>query len=1167
MNIQKNKEIYFIIFLFLLSINPLLINSKNLCPFQDLQDLLIYYTKGINPSKESSDYKWEYIHCVNNYNNSVYLIRNDKDQYFNENAGIFIGSSINIAKLNESLINSFSISGDNKKILIKLIGKYGKIAEQFYKNTSFSFTQDEIKNINEQVYKTYSEEMKNYFDLKKDYGYSFYLTLLTFFVKYYKMDKYLEEVKDFLQKDNLFLISYYFLNLKSDNYLQNKLWSMVTLSSDKKYFTNDVRHIGIYYDTKLNNDKEKEFHKFIINLIKEFNFEHYYYSLGNFSGIIQPLLNRTKFLDLITNYSFISQKLDNEDINEGIMHFKEVFNNPLPEQNNYYQKHLIIFVNDVNNLKETINKDYFIKNGIQVILFQKVNKKSEEDNIITKFGDKFNIITFTNYSELVINNDYLKLLRSIINFNIQNYFFNNDNDIISISNIKTYGINNMQNFKITFNKNLLNNNDINYFHISLVYNNAKEIQTNNKNNANLTFFLSSKNPFSDIINNDIVNFCLNDTVHSNPNKSPFINYILSNEIKNYFYISITNANNINYNLTITLEKSYEENINISNGVFKQGNLDHNSKEFVATFSNNCIQRNCQVDYFSLLKYYSSGVHFTKSNDEFNKLIDKHLFGCLYKNVFCPFFDIENKQQQTVIKYENGYLLGLGLNLSNITSSQLLNDSIPLYIINKLRPFLSDSLNISIIDKTISKALNDCNLYLTSEEIDTLNMNYLSNIYKYLQKKHKKFLNLKHNLKMALFLRVLEEGSTFEQIESYLKLFEFKNFDEYIKKLKEPKLSRLTTQNSTDFQMMLIQTRNIIKPKKCLVSLVIGKSLIWSDEFYDLLGKINNYRISVTYYDSDNNKTHLLEDFNEDVDVIKKRIIDLRNKSSQERTEIVDIDQVLKQQKSLFKYFDEGIKKCIVIISTKENDIYYKYGFTKPNKDLLQDLHNSGIIIFDYSDHINFFLNEAEEDVDNLDFFNSSKIDFIQYVPFLNFSDMNNNTVTLSNMINRYPIPLNKIDNIYLDLEREEVITYEFFLQEEVNKLKNKNYFDQYNILKLTFSVTGLNIYFSDKFIFPNKYSSDFKYEINEENKNISYDLKKLNDYKFFMSIQTANRIDNSIIEIDLCDSNNNCLKKKFYMIFYISFIVGAFALLIYALYIFFKENRFKEEGNIFKKKY
>ena len=74
------------------------------------------------------------------------------------------------------MINTFSISGDNKKILIKLIGKYGKIAEQFYKNTSFSFTQDEIKNINEQVYKTYSEEMKNYFDLKKDYGYSFYLT-------------------------------------------------------------------------------------------------------------------------------------------------------------------------------------------------------------------------------------------------------------------------------------------------------------------------------------------------------------------------------------------------------------------------------------------------------------------------------------------------------------------------------------------------------------------------------------------------------------------------------------------------------------------------------------------------------------------------------------------------------------------------------------------------------------------------------------------------------------------------------------------------------------------------------------------------------------------------------------------------------------------------------
>ena len=197
---------------------------------------------------------------------------------------------------------------------------------------------------------------------------------------------------------------------------------------------------------------------------------------------------------------------------------------------------------------------------------------------------------------------------------------------------------------------------------------------------------------------------------------------------------------------------------------------------------------------------------------------------------------------------------------------------------------------------------------------------------------------------------------------------------------------------------------------------------------------------------------------------------------------------------------------------------------------------------------------------------SNKTDFIQYVPFLNYSDMNNNTVTLSNMINRYPIPIIKIDDIYLDLEREEVITYEFNLINEIKKLKEKNYFDQYNQLKLSFSVSSLNIYLSRRYIYPNNFSHEVKFEVNEDNNEIIYDLKELFDKKFFMSIQTANRVDNSIIKIDLCDTENNCLKEIYYIRFYIGFGVAGALILVYALYIIFCDNTFKKEGNIFEKK-
>ena len=58
-----------------------------------------------------------------------------------------------------------------------------------------------------------------------------------------------------------------------------------------------------------------------------------------------------------------------------------------------------IFINELNpDIK--INTEYFEKNGIQVILFVKINQKSDETKILKIFNDTFNIITFYNYSSL-----------------------------------------------------------------------------------------------------------------------------------------------------------------------------------------------------------------------------------------------------------------------------------------------------------------------------------------------------------------------------------------------------------------------------------------------------------------------------------------------------------------------------------------------------------------------------------------------------------------------------------------------------------------------------------------------------------------------------------------------------------------------------------------------
>ena len=178
--------------------------------------------------------------------------------------------------------------------------------------------------------------------------------------------------------------------------------------------------------------------------------------------------------------------------------------------------------------------------------------------------------------------------------------------------------------------------------------------------------------------------------------------------------------------------------------------------------------------------------------------------------------------------------------------------------------------------------------------------------------------------------------------------------------------------------------------------------------------------------------------------------------------------------------------------------------------------------------------------------------------------MSQNYLTLINIINRFPIPINKIQDIYLDLERDETIFYEFDLKDLIKKLIEKKYVDKYNHIKFTFDTTNLKIFFSTKFIFPNNYSNELSFTINEKNHEIFYDLKYLNNTKkFFMAIQTSNRVDNSVMKLEICEKEGSCLEKDFYFTFYIIFAIIGSLIIFYGVYICFCETTIRKENNIF----
>lgn len=1186
--LMKIIQKYYYLFFSLILMQSIIIKSENLCPFNDPEDLIKYYVKGVIPnyndtSSNIKDFKWEFIHCINGYSLSTYMMSEFDDIFF-KNTGIFIGSSIDLGKLSKDFINNnlSSLDYNTREKLLSVSGKLGEEAAELYNTTGyFTLTDKEVDIINQAVYSYFLTEMKIYFINEKLKSYTLEICLLTFFAKFFGLSHYLEEARYYVVNEQYYMLSFYFLNIKNNNYFQSKIWTLLALSSTTINY--NYHHIGFYLDSKTEQVSNQEnIRQWIQRYISLFTNRYNLYTIGNITDIIlsednNQIYDASNFMTILDNYQFSYYKYEN--INEGIKKFRKIleYNNTL-FRGNYYQRHLIIFLNGKQEWPyiERLNLKKFYKSGINVILMFKTTNKNEYQQMASIIDDKFNLIPFYYYDDLIKDDNYSLILNSQVNFYIES--FNYDEDIIEINKIKMIKKDNIQCFKITYddlinknkiniNNNLSNSNIFYYFHISLIYNNAREIRDKYKNNANVTFFISNKNPYTDIHNFYLINYCFNNTVSSDFNKSPFINYIISSKYlyDNYFYITIV-GNDLDYSLRIELLSDTDyDNFNVSNGLFGNLQVWPNSSESIATFSEErCIQKSCNVDFFSLMKYYTSGLHLNSDNDDvdlFNKIFDKNMFECLYKNYYCPFFIID--QKETI--YNDGPYLGYGIDLPQYTENNLFKEFTPLYIINKLFPFLLNNFNSNLAKETLEKN----NVILTYEELYQLNINYLREILQQTQRL-KNFDSFSQNIKLSLFLRATELGSA--SSIKYLDELNNKQYNKYLDALMKSELTRTTSFESLNFQMLLIQATIINKLQKCLVSIIVGKSLLWSEVLIELIKKFENYRISISYYDDDKNEAIMAQYFTEEITEITNNINSIiKDKKVEKMKSNVDINSLLKQQYSLLKYFDYGIKKCVIIVSTHTNDTFI-YNFNKPEKELLENLYDLGVNIFDYSDKINFFgdnFNETDtKNKNSYNFFNAERNEYIQYVPYLEYFDIADNYLTLKNMVNKYPIPINKIQGIYLDLNKDEEIIFEFNLEKEKKNLNN-GMLSIYNKLKFSFGLSALEIYISRKCPFPNNYSYELNYTFdnNDEYNDITYDLKDIyqdsSNSKFYMMVKTSEIVVNSFVDIQLCNNEGICMKESFYFKFYLGFTAVGILIFLYGIYICFCEITFKKESNIF----
>jgi hypothetical protein len=246
--------------------------------------------------------------------------------------------------------------------------------------------------------------------------------------------------------------------------------------------------------------------------------------------------------------------------------------------------------------------------------------------------------------------------------------------------------------------------------------------------------------------------------------------------------------------------------------------------------------------------------------------------------------------------------------------------------------------------------------------------------------------------------------------------------------------------------MLIENFLYDIKSKVLISFVVGKSMIFNPEFKSFLSYFVNYHTSISYYDEKSNDTFLLKDFsNENYESIIDKFINYWKNESMLK---IDMNSILIQQKNLFKYYDYGFQKVIIIISQKKNNnkTDFSYDLIEPIENNIKGIEDLGINIVLYTNiynkskvhNKNYWLKDYQIiNVINDDFF---------------ISDIN----LLKNYINIMPIPMTSLSNMILDLKENEFVTFEFKLKEFFEE--NNNKINQNYSIKFTFDSQNVKIY-------------------------------------------------------------------------------------------------------------
>ena len=1140
-------------------------HDNALCPFNSDVNVIKYYAKGINvTSVNPSEYDMTFFACVNKFYTCGYMLSENEAVNY-DSTGVKIGYGVDLGQYSDELWRTRNMPSDALSKVQQYFQLTGNAAKQALMNNALELDYNTAYDISVTHLKYLQSHLVNTLNVGSKLNKPQITTpLLSVLLNTNETESSLGGA---IRSRNVVNIGYIIENLVTNLTFIKQAQALALTALNTECHSKTL--ITLIVDTSKTSFNFKYMYIHALSgILLKIPFEFAFVAFGDKSDVVFDFTSNTTYMDeQVESYQYTSSNVLHAT--EGLIKADELFVRRLSHEHGvHYKKVMVLIVNkevndDVMQLNEMIMKYKYDKHYHVILITSEDVHDAYSEQIL---NEKHNVIYIDTLQNEIQDNDvwlpnvlYTSICRQHVQLTLG----------MSVNNLRINSI-----------------SDVHYFEMRVMNASSRKyiitFHIDNLQDVNYNIYVSTRTPYPNVNEYDIKHLGNIYDYFYRPASQPYLVLLLpdNNNTTQYesIYISVE-SDNLYYNITINecndVTTSINEcnvNTSTSNGLFYHDDLTSRMGPSLNYYSfTNCYNRKCLVNSTeSLMKYFARGLTSFNTDDyetEHNTYFNSNLFTCLYSLFYCVY-----------IEDEHGALAGHPETIALRDADPfrlLLYDFFPKLLINKIRPLL-------LIKDTslVKQKLTEENVYFTRDDALVL---YNVTRKKYLDSMNHSlvictscphvFYQLDINWRFILFMNTFENKYYTDSSLTYISNM---NSNDYLKL----RFNNAHEEESTDdtfvnkhIQNILIQSMNSSNSReKCLISLIVGKSLAYMSEFLNFykyfVDSLYEQKISLTIYNEESKRLERVIDFSKPSDNTKtalEKYIHSHKQSLQHQTQF-DVDYIINMEIPRFSTYDKGIKRVIVIIGderfTTSDGTYINH-----NIRIITDDNNSDNVV-----KLNKTRNDLQNEQVNLMLITSISPDvkYKQYVdtyssffkfeeiyPLTNFSQLQNIAQNVVTAIRQIVIQIPPTFEIINDYYKDNLYYYEIELKQIQRKTR---------LLDITFNpVKKVNVYYSYLYPYPNKFANKGNCSFNTSECRIEV-VDREDKEKLYLTFEPVESV--VLLKVQVCEWNeskgkcDNVQEVSFVSI--VLLVISGFGLFVYGIASCkYGEHHEKKKINIF----